>query len=65
MEGSSDIKKYDIPDSKFISSISIIKTQKAPETRCYFSADYSFKTKTIVCAGGVTKNNQQIKIVKI
>ena len=50
---SDDVRKtYKINNSPIISEISILKTKNNPPNRCYLTAEYSFKNKSIICIGG-------------
>ena len=45
---SDDVRKtYKINKSPIISEISILKTKNNPPNRCYLTAEYSFKNKSI------------------
>lgn len=56
-------KNYEIQNNDIVKTINIYNTKKAPETRCYFSANYIEKTKSIVCIGGTNKNCELIDLV--
>ena len=56
-------KNYEIQNNDIVKTINIYNTKKAPETRCYFSANYIEKIKSIVCIGGTNKNCELIDIV--
>ena len=59
-----DKKTYEIENNKIIKTINIYNTKKAPETRCYFSANYVKKFKSIVCIGGTNKKCDLVEVVK-
>ena len=56
-------KTYEIENNKIIKTINIYNTKKSPETRCYFSANYVKKFKSIVCIGGTNKNCDLVEVV--
>ena len=56
-------KTYEIENNKIIKRINIYNTKKPPETRCYFSANYVKKFKSIVCIGGTNKNCDLVEVV--
>ncbi len=54
---------YKINNTPLIKEISILKTKNNPPTRCYLTADFSYKNNSIICIGGSDKSCEQYNTI--